>query len=75
MVVSAANSAARKHLRTPGQQPVAVEDQAVQAAGPAPDQHGPEEHADAEASLAAVDLDNDAADVDTTDMDGTDLDD
>ena len=74
MVVSAANSAARKHLRTPGQQPVAVEDQAVQAAGPAPDQHGPEEHADAEASLAAVDLDDDAADMDTTDMGGTDLD-
>ncbi len=73
MVVSAANSAARKHLRTPGQQPVAVEDQAVQAAGPAPDQNGPEEHADAEASLAAVDL-NDAADLDSTDLDSTDLD-
>jgi len=74
VVVSAANSAARKHLRTSGQQPMAVEDQAVQAAGPAPDEHGPEERADAEASLAAVDLDDDAPDLDSTDPDSTDLD-
>ncbi len=79
VVVSAANSAARKHLRTSGQQPVAVEDQTVQAPSPAPDEHGPEERADAEASLAAVDLDDapglDSTDLDSTDLDSTDLDD
>ena len=73
--MSAANSAARKHLRTSGQQPVAVEDQTVRAAGPAPDEHGPEERADAEASLAAVNPDDDAPDLDSTDLDSTDLDD
>src|SRR5579859_1638659 len=76
VVVSAANSAARKHLRTSGQQPMAVEDQAAQAAGPAPDEHGPEEPADAEASLAAVGLDDDGPDLDSpdTDLDDFDLD-
>ncbi len=74
VVVSAANSAARKHLRTSGQQPATVEDQTVQAPSPAPDEHGPEERADAEASLAAVDLDDDAPDLDSTDLDSTDLD-
>src|ERR1700683_4034870 len=73
VVVSAANSAARKHLRTSGQQPVAVEDQTVQVPSPAPDEHGPEERADAEDSLAAVNLDADAPDLDSTDLDDFDL--
>ena len=62
--MSAANSAARKRPRTPGQQPKAVEDEAVQKAGaPAsPEPGGPEEngsgvHADAEASRAEAGLD------------------
>ncbi len=73
MVVSAANSAARKRLRTSDQGPRAVEDQAVQAAprpgGPGPqnsEQHGSEVHANADSvpnaptdptGLTAVNLD------------------
>ena len=67
MVVSAANSAARKRPRTPDQGPRAVEDQAVQAAprpgGPSPDEHGSELRSDADGRLTAVDLDE--ADLDT----------
>src|SRR5580700_9278190 len=61
VVVSAANSAARKRPRTPDQGPRAVEDQAVQAAprpgGPSPDEHGSELRSDAKGGLAAEDLD------------------
>ncbi len=67
MVVSAANSAARKRPRTPDQGPRAVEDQAVQAAprpgGPSPDEHGSELRSDANGGLTAVNLDE--ADLDT----------
>jgi RNA polymerase primary sigma factor len=66
VVVSAANSAARKRSRTPDAQPQAVEDQAVhaapRAAGPGPrssDEHASGGRADADASLTAVDLDAD----------------
>ena len=77
MVVSAANSAARKRPRTPDQGPRAVEDQAVQAAprpgGPSPDEHGSELRTDADGGLTAVDLDE--ADLDTdADLDLDDLD-
>ena len=80
MVVSAANSAARKRPRTPDQGPRAVEDQAVQAAprpgGPGPhnsDEHGSELRSDADGGLTAVDLDE--ADLDTdADLDLDDLD-
>ena len=78
MVVSAANSAARKRPRTPDQGPRAVEDQAVQAAprpgGPSSDQHGSELRSDADGGLTAVDLDE--ADLDTDpDLDDLDADD
>ena len=63
-VVSAANSAARKRLRTPGQQPRAVEDQAVQAGEPASP-----ESAGADASRAAADLADEAMDLDNPDLD------
>ena len=70
MVVSAANSAARKRPRTPDQGPRAVEDQAVQAAprpgGPGSgnsDEHGSELRSDADGGLTAVELD--AVDLDT----------
>ena len=73
MVVSAANSAARKRPRTSDQGPRAVEDQAVQAAprpgGPDSDEHGSELRANADPNpgssngLAAVDLDE--ADLDS----------
>ena len=73
MVVSAANSAARKRTRTSDQGPRAVEDQAVQAAprpgGPDSDEHGSELRANADPNpgssngLAAVDLDE--ADLDS----------
>ena len=73
MVVSAANSAARKRPRTPDAKPRAVEDQAVHAAprpaGPGskdPDERS-EVRADADASLIAVDLDS--ADLDRADLD------
>ena len=80
MVVSAANSAARKRPRTPDQGPRAVEDQAVQAAPqpgvPGPhdsDEHGSELRSDADGSLTSVDLDE--ADLDTDpDLDLDDLD-
>ena len=73
MVVSAANSAARKRTRTSDQGPRAVEDQAVQAAprpgGPDSDEHGSELRANADPNpgssngLAAVNLDE--ADLDS----------
>jgi RNA polymerase primary sigma factor len=73
VVVSAANSAARKRTRTSDQGPRAVEDQAVQAAprpgGPDSDEHGSELRANADPNpgssngLAAVDLDE--ADLDS----------
>ena len=73
MVVSAANSAARKRTRTSDQGPRAVEDQAVQAAprpgGPDSDEHGSELRANADLNpgssngLAVVDLDE--ADLDS----------
>ena len=82
MVVSAANSAARKRPRTSGQQPMAVEDEAAVPGGPAgpgprnTGEPGSEVRADADASLAAVDLDEDgAADLDSADLDPADLDD
>ena len=61
-VVSAANSAARKRPRTPGQQPRAVEDEAVQAIGGpgSPELGAPDDsaaHADADASRATADRD------------------
>ncbi len=72
MVVSAANSAARKRPRTPDAKPRAVEDQAVHAAprpvGPGSDEHASELRAGADASLTAVGLD---ADLDTdAELDG-----
>jgi RNA polymerase primary sigma factor len=72
VVVSAANSAARKRPRTPDAKPRAVEDQAVHAAprpaGPGSDEHASELRAGADASLTAVGLD---ADLDTdAELDG-----
>ena len=82
MVVSAANSAARKRPRTPDQGPRAVEDQAVQAAprpgGPGPhdsDEHGAELRSDADGGLTAVDLDEGTdADLDLDDLDAAEVD-
>ncbi len=84
MVVSAANSAARKRPRTPDQGPRAVEDQAVQAAprsgGPGPhdsDKHGSELRSDAPGGLTAVDLEADLdtdADLDLDDLDADEVD-
>ena len=85
MVVSAANSAARKRPRTPDQGPRAVEDQAVEAAprsgGPGPhdsDEHGSELRSDADGGLIAVDLDevdlDTDADLDLEDLDADDVD-
>jgi RNA polymerase primary sigma factor len=66
VAVSAANSAARKRLRTPDAKPRAVEDQAAHAAprpaGPGPDEHASGVRAGADANLKAVDLGN--ADID-----------
>jgi RNA polymerase primary sigma factor len=81
VVVSAANSAARKRPRTSEQGPRAVEDQAVQSAprpgGPDSDEHGSELRANADSTsngLAAVDLDE--ADIDSeADFDDLDADD
>jgi len=74
VVVSAANSAARKRPRTSGQGPRAVEDQAVNAApvqgGPGSDEHGSESRADA--NLTAVELDEDEADLGLDDLDDAD---
>jgi RNA polymerase primary sigma factor len=74
VVVSAANSAARRRSRTPDAKPRAVEEQAVRAAprpaGPGPqdsDPDGSELRADADASLTAVDLDDDDADLESFD--------
>jgi RNA polymerase primary sigma factor len=51
VVVSAANSAARKRPRTTGQRPGTAEEQAVQAPAPEdPDEYGPEVRSDADAS-------------------------
>jgi RNA polymerase primary sigma factor len=87
VVVSAANSAARKRTRTSDQGPRAVEDQAVQAAprpgDPDSDEHGSELRANADLNpgssngLAAVnleeaDLDSDAS-LDDIDADAADL--
>jgi RNA polymerase primary sigma factor len=84
VVVSAANSAARKRPRTSEQGPRAVEDQAVQSAprpgGPDSDEHGSELRANADSTsngLAAVDLEeadiDSAADFDDLDADDADL--
>ena len=71
MVVSAANSAARKRPRTSDQQPRAVEDQTAAVTGPGPRnaENGSEERAEADASLAAVSLDGEAADLDNAELD------
>jgi RNA polymerase primary sigma factor len=71
VVVSAANSAARKRPRTSGQQPRAVEDQTAAVTGPElrNAENGSEERADAEAGLAAVSLDGEAADLDNAELD------
>jgi RNA polymerase primary sigma factor len=82
VVVSAADSAARKRPRTSGQQPQAVEDQAVQVASPLsdpepgnPDDDGSGVRADADSGLAAMDLDDDAVDLDSfDDLDDADVD-
>ncbi len=64
MVVSAANSAARKRPRTPDVTPRAAGDQPVHAApraagsGPQAPEHRSEVRADADASLTAVNLDD-----------------
>jgi RNA polymerase primary sigma factor len=87
VVVSAANSAARKRTRTSDQGPRAVEDQAVQAAprpgDPDSDEHGSELRANADLNpgssngLAAVDLDeadlDSDASLDDIDADAADL--
>jgi RNA polymerase primary sigma factor len=87
VVVSAANSAARKRTRTSDQGPRAVEDQAVQAAprpgDPDSDEHGSELRANADLNpgssngLAAVDLDeadlDSDASLDDLDADAADL--
>ena len=78
MVVSAANSAARKRTRTSDQGPRAVEDQAAsRPAGPDSDEHGSELRANADSDpgtsngLAAVNLDE--ADLDSdADLDNFD---
>jgi RNA polymerase primary sigma factor len=78
VVVSAANSAARKRSRTSGQQPRAVEDQAAAVTGPGlrdTGENGSAERADADASLAAVSLDDDAVDLGARNLDAGDLDD
>jgi RNA polymerase primary sigma factor len=84
VVVSAANSAARKRTRTSDQGPRAVEDQAVQAAprpgDPDSDEHGSELRANADLNpgssngLAAVDLDEADLDSDAS-LDDIDADD
>jgi RNA polymerase primary sigma factor len=79
VVVSAANSAARKRPRTSGQQQVAVEDQAAAVTGPGlrdAGENGSEERADADASLAVVSLDENLAPaLVNADPDNEDLDD
>jgi RNA polymerase primary sigma factor len=69
VVVSAAESAARKRTRTSGQQPRAVEDEADQRqASPDPEQNGSGMRAAPDAGLAAVNVD-DSADADLEDFD------
>jgi RNA polymerase primary sigma factor len=82
VVVSAANSAARKRPRTPDVKPRAVEDQAVHAA-PRPAGSGPKDpdersevRADADASLTAVNLDaepDEVTDLNDADLESADL--
>ena len=71
MVVSAANSAARRRSRTSDQQPRAVEDQTAAVTGPGlrNAENGSEERAEADASLAAVSLGGEAADLDNAELD------
>jgi RNA polymerase primary sigma factor len=71
VVVSAANSAARKRPRTSGQQPRTVEDETAAVTGPGlrNAENGSEERADADAGLAAVRLDGDADGPDNADLD------
>ena len=74
MVVSAANSAARKRPRTSGQ-PRAVEDQTAAVTGPGlrdAGQNGSEESADADASPAAVSLGDGVPVVNNADPDNAD---
>jgi RNA polymerase primary sigma factor len=76
VVVSAANSAARKRPRTSGQQPRAVDDETAAATGPGlrNADNGSEERADADAGLAAVSLDETiAVDLDNADLDDDDF--
>jgi RNA polymerase primary sigma factor len=81
VVVSAANSAARKRPRTSSQQPVAVEDQAAEGpgrlTGPGPrstGEHGPGDRVDANARLAAVTIgEDDAAGLNGADLNGAGL--
>jgi RNA polymerase primary sigma factor len=76
VVVSAANSAARKRLRTTGQQPEAAEEQAAQAPAPEdPDKYGPEARSDADANpvgLTPVGLDDDVDELDSPGLDELD---
>jgi RNA polymerase primary sigma factor len=81
VVVSAANSAARKRPRTSGQQPGAAEEQAAagpgQPLGPGSDEYGSEVRSDAGANpmgLAALGLDDDADELDGPDLDEFDAD-
>ena len=70
MVVSAADSAARKRPRTSDQQPRAVEDDTDQLQpSPDPEQNGSALRAAADASPAAADLDDDSVDADLEDFD------
>jgi RNA polymerase primary sigma factor len=71
VVVSAANSAARKRPRTSGQQPRAVEDQTAAATGPGlrNAENGSEERADADTSPAVVSLDPEVAGLDNAELD------
>jgi RNA polymerase primary sigma factor len=73
VVVSAANSAARKRPRTSGQQPRAVDDETAAVTGPGlrNAENGSEERADADTGLAAVSLDETIA----VDLDNAELDD
>jgi hypothetical protein len=71
VVVSAANSAARRRSRTSGQQPRAVEDQTAAVTGPGlrNAENGSGERADADAGLAAVGPAGEAADPDNAELD------
>jgi len=76
VVVSAAESAARKRPRTSGQQPGPADEQAAagpdRPPGPGPDEFGAEVRSDADANpagLAAVDLDASGDDPEVSDLD------